>query len=480
MAETGVQYTITVNKTGTGAAEVGADFSKLQASAAKVNQVFAQSETATASLHKGFKAFHGVLTIAGLQTFPQLTAGVMVTKQAIDGLRASQVQLQAGLGLTALSIAGLTALVLTGIQAWMSYKAQAQEATSAKNLDEQTTEFAARIKDQLDASRAAGDITIQTYQKLSSVLGSLAGNKQVTDFFRDMRQGDAGTLISEQQRGFANTRAQLAYSNPKSGSTAAQAIQVQSEYNDQVKLYNVLRADGLITEQQLTAMTMEADTNRMNSLVQLRSHLTELQQLGRSVAETFATGLSGALVKAFTEGGKAFQEFASSFMAQVAQMILQMLILRAISGIMGGAVGGATGAGTSMSATFMAAGGVRYAASGLAGVGTVASPTYLPRFNVIAGEAGREMLTVLARPRMMEVGGMQAVVGSAQGRQLAITNASDLARGGAGGAVDIRVTLGPELRAEIVNESVQGARVTVAQDMRTDSPISRGVKGLTA
>jgi len=91
------------------------------------------------------------------------------------------------------------------------------------------------------------------------------------------------------------------------------------------------------------------------------------------------------------------------------------------------------------------------------------------------------MLTVLARPRMMEIGGMQAVVGSAQGNQLAITSAGDLAnRGGAGGQVNIRVTLGPELRAEIVSQSVRGAVVQVANEMRQDTPISRGVKGLTA
>ena len=155
-------------------------------------------------------------------------------------------------------------------------------------------------------------------------------------------------------------------------------------------------------------------------------------------------------------------------------MIMKQVVLNMISGVAKG-LGGA-------GSIFAANGGMfpQFAANGLAGVSSVSSPTYFPKFNVVAGEAGREMMTVLARPRMMEVGGMQAVVGSAQGRQLAITSANDLARGGAGGSVDIRVTLGPELRAEIVNESVQGARVTVANDMRQDTPISRGVKGLAA
>jgi hypothetical protein len=121
------------------------------------------------------------------------------------------------------------------------------------------------------------------------------------------------------------------------------------------------------------------------------------------------------------------------------------------------------------------------AAGGMQGVSSVSQATYFPKFNVVAGEAGREMLTVLARPRMMEIGGMQAVVGSAQGNRLAITSAEALAQnGGGGGLAEIRVTMEQGLKGEIIQNSIKGAQVQVANDMRQDTPISRGVKGLTA
>ena len=52
------------------------------------------------------------------------------------------------------------------------------------------------------------------------------------------------------------------------------------------------------------------------------------------------------------------------------------------------------------------------AASGVAGVSELTGPTYFPRFNVLAGEAGREMMTVLARPRTLSIGGANAIIGS--------------------------------------------------------------------
>ena len=207
--------------------------------------------------------------------------------------------------------------------------------------------------------------------------------------------------------------------------------------------------------------------------------LTENQKIAEKFKEEMANGLSREIVNAFRDGefsAKKFGETVSNVLADIAQEILKVKVITPLINA-GFALFGMANGGMA----FAANGGMfpQFAANGLAGVNSVSSPTYFPKFNVVAGEAGREMLTVLARPRLMEVGGMQAVVGSAQGRQLAITSAADLARGGAGGVVDIRVTLGPELRAEIVNESVQGARVTVANDMRQDTPISRGVKGLT-
>jgi hypothetical protein len=82
----------------------------------------------------------------------------------------------------------------------------------------------------------------------------------------------------------------------------------------------------------------------------------------------------------------------------------------------------------------------------------------------------------------MEIGGMAAQVGYADGKRLAITSADALEQrgGGGGGMIHIRIDHTPETQAQIVSNSVQQARVQVAQDLRSDTPISRNVKGLTA
>jgi hypothetical protein len=55
-------------------------------------------------------------------------------------------------------------------------------------------------------------------------------------------------------------------------------------------------------------------------------------------------------------------------------------------------------------------------------------------------------------------------------RRLSTRTASDLlASRSSGSLVDVHVTSGPELRAEIVNQSVPGVRVTNAQDIRRDT-----------
>lgn len=236
-----------------------------------------------------------------------------------------------------------------------------------------------------------------------------------------------------------------------------------------------LQREGFLTEKQSLDLQREGEIARRNSITDIKSQMTDMEKLGQRTVGMFAGGFSQAFVD-FASGAKsakeAFTDFARSFLSQIAQMIMEQLILNAISGILGGGKAAASGG---VFPQMMAAG-------GMAGVSEVSRATYFPKFNVVAGEAGREMLTVLARPRMMEIGGMQAVVGNAGSNRLAITSADELASrgGGAGGVLDIRVTLGPELRAEIVNQAVRGAQVRVAQDMREDSPISRGVKGLTA
>jgi len=240
-----------------------------------------------------------------------------------------------------------------------------------------------------------------------------------------------------------------------------------------IALYEQLAQTGRISWEELVKSEEEAENAALQGMVALeqaaqkqKATMTDMQSLGVEIKQLFARDLSTAMVQAFTEGGQAFQKMAAQFLAKVGQMILEMQILRMMEffGLQGGGM------------VFAASGGFfpRFAA---AGIQTVSSPTYFPKFNVVAGESGREMLTVLARPRFMDLGGMEAVVGQAAGQRLAIANAEQLAaRGGAGGSVQIHVSMEPGLRADIVGSSIQGAVVKVTQEMGRDTRLSRVTK----
>lgn len=147
------------------------------------------------------------------------------------------------------------------------------------------------------------------------------------------------------------------------------------------------------------------------------------------------------------------------------------------------------------------------AASGIEGVAAVNSPTYLPKFNVLAGEAGREVLTVMAKPQLIESNGVKAIVGSVGTKQVAMMSAEDMlamgrprmmAAGGftgmnqalpsaggstaSGGRVSgnatVNVALSPDLRATIVRDAIEGAVVRVTQEMQQHSALSSAVKRL--
>jgi hypothetical protein len=112
------------------------------------------------------------------------------------------------------------------------------------------------------------------------------------------------------------------------------------------------------------------------------------------------------------------------------------------------------------------------------GVNDVSSATYFPKFNVVAGEAGREVMTVLAKPRMANFNGLSAQVGMAGSNRLAITSADALAAhagGGAGGSMVIEVRVSPGSEARIVETSLHNVIV----HMQQDTTLSRATKNLT-
>jgi hypothetical protein len=254
----------------------------------------------------------------------------------------------------------------------------------------------------------------------------------------------------------------------------------EREYQARVEFYEALFMEGKLTEDMLVDYQQQALAKRLQAEQKYTRETTiqlmTIRDMQIAAAESFSYGLSAAIID-FADGTKradeAFKEFASNFLKQISQMIMQQLILNAIKSAFFGEGGSA------MSATPQAHGGITYAADGLAGISSVSSATYFPKFNVVAGEAGREMLTVLARPRRMEIGGMEAVVGQAGRNTLAITNAHALASGGGGGAngrVVIEIQHSESAEARIVNNSVQNAELRIVQRANQNSPLRDAIK----
>ncbi len=229
-------------------------------------------------------------------------------------------------------------------------------------------------------------------------------------------------------------------------------------------------------EQYMEAMNAEkllfAEEKRRHAQAQSfsGSMKADMSTLGEQGMRMFSSGLAGAMVDAFEEGDKAFQKFAANFLKQIAEMILEMIIFNTLK-----AAGKAYFAGGGQSYSGDVNSGAQYANYAADGIQTVSSATYFPKFNTVAGEAGREVLTVLARPSFQRINGVPAQIGYAGGNRLAITSADALANagGGAGGNITIEVRVSQGSEARIVENSVKQARVQIVQDMSNDTQLSR-------
>jgi hypothetical protein len=224
-----------------------------------------------------------------------------------------------------------------------------------------------------------------------------------------------------------------------------------------------------------------------------------MKQVGQSFVGNFAGGFSNAFVQMIQgtkDAKEAFSDFASSLLASTAQMIMELLILATIKRAL---------AGTSLGGFLGLAGGgsVVKAASGIGGVAELTRPTYLPSWNVMAAEAGgSEMMTVLSSPKTWSVGGASVISGNVGSSRLAMMAEGDFknlvpaANGmvageasaggsggsgtGTGGRVDIRISLDKNLKAEIIDSSIEGAVVRMNNELSQDSQTSRAVKDLTS
>lgn len=293
-----------------------------------------------------------------------------------------------------------------------------------------------------------------------------------------------------------------------------------SEREDRLRAYYAYEIAAAGDNASLIVTIKETEAARLAQLDKQRVRaLSEFHEMavyvGQNAAQTFSQGFAQAFVS-FASGtasaGEAFKAFGAMFLQSVAQMIVQVLVLRAIMGIFAGAAssgapgGSAPGdfsissgvAGAAAKGGVFARGGARYMASG--GMSYVNRATYLPNFNVVAGEAGKELLTVFAQPRMARIGGMFAHVGNVGANRMALVNMNDLTRaprfmaeggfagtqnvenrswnleGGGGGKTEVVIRLEAGLRAEILEEAKSQTTVHIVNEMSRDTALSQQTK----
>jgi hypothetical protein len=235
-------------------------------------------------------------------------------------------------------------------------------------------------------------------------------------------------------------------------------------------------------------------------------------EFSRGMAHAFVSIIQGT-----QSASEAFKSFAANFLSTIAEMIMQLVIFSMLKKALTPMGLWPWPAGGGVIAPAKAAGGLITAAGGVAGVEEVNGPTYFPRFNVLAGEAGREMMTVLARPYQPNIPGLHAVIGNVGPNRLAMLPANELiglarprfaADGGYfdyelpssrprkaadvgvfGGGISAGVLTGTaviEIRpaqgfeARIIDSAIKGAEVKIVYDMQHGSPLSEATKRLVS
>lgn len=192
---------------------------------------------------------------------------------------------------------------------------------------------------------------------------------------------------------------------------------------------NVANAETLALEEKLFAIEKERAEFAISYLGRLT---TDLKAVGELAQTTFASGLSDAIVEGFRTGRFEMKKFFSDFFALISKAILQTIILNLVrSGV--NAIGGIAGGG--------------FSGGGAGGLGEVVTP----------GSAFSEVNSINI-PRLS--------TGTLAGK--------------AGGNITIRLEMSPEVEARVQRNSIQGARIEVARDMRQDSALSRNTRRLTS
>jgi len=521
------EYLIQIVKQGDGASQATADFKRLevaansaktsvvassQAIAASTATIGTQTALAADKTRVAQQAITSSLRIIAFTAFPQVANAAMVTQASFQGLRAAAAVFGTSLATISAVVVALGSAVAITVEKIRELRALI--GLSNTNIDAGMANQ--RLHDSLlmniSVMEQGGKITSE---QAEGMRGLVAGTAALRDNIKEEHEallGLAGSLvfINEQEwkrLKFAEQRSRLG--RELIGATLPEDERKQFEasgnFTDRLNEIAELRRQEGITAEERDKFSALAQKGYEKEIALIRNQAAAHKELALLASENFklisqgtqqfAAGLSEALVASFTEGSDALKRFAAQFMQQIAEMILKALILRAIwsaitglggsSGVATGVTGVTSGLGFAgeTAPTGFADGGIvprMMAAGGIAGLSMVSQPTYFRDFNAVVGERGPEIMTVLSRPKMMQVGGIEAAVGRAGGfGELAITRASDLQHGQAGRS-EVVIRLEPGLRGEIVQEAVGGARVVIVRDMRDDSELSQATRKLVS
>jgi hypothetical protein len=521
------EYIIEILKQGDGATQAQADFQKVgTAAAAAKTQVAGFGSTvgmstaeAATKTREAQRVIVSSLHLIAFSAFPEVAGAATVTTASFHAVRASAALL--GVGLTAVSgiFVALGAAVWTTVSAIRAWKAEILGAQSEndliaangrliaayrekisvmENLGLLSAEQAARLQTEVTMARARAETATEESKALGLVAQQLIEvqtqeNKRIKFSAEVQKLSDELLLASLAGHEREKVQANITF-------------QERTDHIDRLSEQEAISAEqrDVYSNRALQAYGLELDAiNRQIEAEKKRGEAAVLiGQVVNQANQQFAVSHSRFIVDSIRQGRFEIRAFAAEFTAALAQMILQTLIFNSIKkglSLIGGlaAEGETWGKGGSffdaaggvhfaaLGGVFprvMADGGLTFAANGIPGVMTVSQPTLFRNFNTVAGEVpGQpEMLTVLSRPRMMEVGGIQAAVGNAAGHRLAITGADDLARAGGAGHIVIELRAQPGYEARIIHNSVQNARVVVVRDMGEDSELSKATRRLVS
>jgi len=131
-------------------------------------------------MRAGFGALRGVMTVVGLQAFPQLTGAMLVASSTMDGLKVSAAAAGTTMGGMLLQVAplaaGAVAVLATAREAMRAFEAADQARTAEQDMLAQQTDAANSMIKQLQRAGKSGFISANEAERLMLNLIGSAGN----------------------------------------------------------------------------------------------------------------------------------------------------------------------------------------------------------------------------------------------------------------------------------------------------------------